>query len=85
MITVKSMLGGGLACFLLLLSLSLNAQPLISADEAARVAFEVTGGQVVNVQGQPNRQGRYVYRVRVLMPNGRVRDVVVDGQTGQIR
>ncbi len=57
----------------------------ISADEAASIAQDRSGGQVLSVQGQTNRQGRYVYRVRMLMPNGRVRDVVVDGQQGRPR
>mgnify|MGYP005753082005 CR=1 FL=1 len=52
----------------------------ISAGEAAARAQQATGGQVVKVE----RRGEY-YQVRVLLPNGRVRQVTVDARSGRVR
>lgn len=55
------------------------SQSEISADRAAAIARNATGGRVLNVQ----RQGA-VYRVRVLLDGERVRNVTVDARTGRV-
>jgi len=52
----------------------------ISPDAAAGIAAQATGGRVLGV----NLSGA-VYVVRVLLPNGVVRDVAVDANTGAVR
>lgn len=54
----------------------------ISADRAAAIAAGQTGGRVLNVRGM-QRGGRFIYYVKVLVSGGRVRTVLIDGQTGQ--
>ena len=52
----------------------------IGADAAAASASRATGGRVLSV-----RKGkRGTYRVKVLLPGGRVRNVTVDGDSGQV-
>lgn len=60
------------------------AQARIGQGQAVAFARQATGGRVLDVQTQ-NVSGRIVYLVKVLMPDGRVRIVAVDGETGQIR
>jgi len=60
------------------------AQARIGQGQAVAFARQATGGRVLDVQTQ-NMGGRVVYLVKVLMPDGRVRIVAVDGETGQIR
>ena len=51
---------------------------------AAAAARRATGGRVLNVNGR--RSGdQTIYRVKVLLPGGRVRTVTVDGGSGQVR
>ncbi len=56
----------------------------IGPDQAAAIARAQTGGRVLDVQAQPPG-GQAAYAVRVLLDAGRVRTIVVDGQSGQIR
>jgi uncharacterized membrane protein YkoI len=51
-----------------------------AAAEAARGA---TGGRVLGVRAK-RAKGRIVYRVKVLLPEGRVRTVTVDGASGRV-
>ncbi|MGH8651561.1 MAG: PepSY domain-containing protein [Gammaproteobacteria bacterium] len=60
------------------------AQARIGQGQAVAFARQATGGRVLDVQTQ-NMSGRVVYLVKVLMPDGRVRIIAVDGETGQIR
>jgi len=52
----------------------------ISADRAAAIAANATGGRVLKVE----RKGS-VYKVRVLLEGQRVRNVSVDARTGKLR
>lgn len=53
-------------------------------DRAANAAREATGGRVLGVEGE-NRDGRPGYRVRVLQPDGRVRSLHYDADSGAVR
>jgi len=56
----------------------------IGASAAAAAARRATGGRVLGVS--PRRAGgRVIYRVKVLLPDGRVRSVTVDGSSGEVR
>ena len=55
------------------------AQAEISADRAAAIARDATGGRVLKVQ----RKGK-VYQVRVLLDGERVRNVKVDARSGRV-
>ena len=59
-----------------------NSGPAVSLKEVRRIVRRQFGGQILDTQLYKN--GGWVYRVRVLMDDGRVIDVGVDGQTGQI-
>ena len=50
---------------------------------AAAAARAATGGRVLGVRAQ-SAGGRTVYRVKVLLPGGRVRTVTVDGASGRV-
>lgn len=51
----------------------------IGPDAAAATVREATGGRVLKV-----RRGKGIYRVKVLLPGGRVRTISVHGQTGKV-
>lgn len=51
----------------------------LDSDQAAARAQQATGGRVLGVRG-----GDPVYRVKVLLPGGRVREVVVDPRSGDV-
>lgn len=53
----------------------------LSLDEAVARARRETGGRVLSAQVQEDR-GRTVYRIKLLLPNGSVRVVQVDPQSG---
>lgn len=55
----------------------------LDAASAARIVQRRTGGKVLAVD-QTDRGGRILYRVKVLLPEGRVRTVTVDAETGQM-
>jgi uncharacterized membrane protein YkoI len=55
----------------------------IGPAAAAAAAQRATGGTVLGVQGGSSG-GRVIYRVRVLLPGGRVRTLSVDGASGQV-
>ncbi len=55
----------------------------LSSSEAAAIVREETGGRVLGVKSE-KRDGTRVYRVKVLLPKGRVRYFAVDRRTGRI-
>ena len=58
------------------------AQPeAISKDEAVAMVRARTGGKVLRAERRSD-QGRAAYRIRVLTPDGRVREYRVDATTG---
>lgn len=61
-----------------------QASGSISADRAAAIAAEATGGRVLSVDRQAGDDG-VVYRVKVLMSDGRVRVIRIDGASGRIK
>ena len=56
----------------------------VSLDEAVARVRRDTGGRVLAAEARENR-GRTVYRIKVLLPNGSVRVVNVDPQSGETR
>ena len=55
----------------------------VDSNGAARAVERATGGRVLSVNRE-DRNGRVVYRVKVLLPGGRIRVVTVDGETGSV-
>lgn len=55
----------------------------IGPAAAVAAARRATGGTVLGVQGGQSG-GRVIYRVKVLLPGGRVRTLSVDGASGQV-
>jgi uncharacterized membrane protein YkoI len=53
-------------------------------DRAAKAAREATGGRVLGVQGA-DRDGQPGYRVRILQPDGRVRNFHYDPGSGRMQ
>lgn len=56
----------------------------IGAERAAVIARNETGGRVLDVRPIAD-SGQSDYAVRVLIGEGRVRTIVIDGRSGQIR
>lgn len=73
------MLATGAATALLPLPVAAAEQRLISKAEAAALAQQRYGGEVLKVSRNGNN-----YQVRLLLPNGRVRSVTVDGVSGRV-
>ncbi|MCB1918346.1 MAG: hypothetical protein KDJ28_00020 [Candidatus Competibacteraceae bacterium] len=59
-------------------------RPFADPDRAADAARRATGGRVLGVQGA-ERDGRRGYRVRILQPDGRVRNFHYDPGNGAMR
>jgi hypothetical protein len=59
-----------------------HAQKL-SPAEAADSVRNVTGGKVLKIQ--PPKSGSTDYRVKMLLPEGKVRSMIVDGDSGEIK
>ena len=55
----------------------------MDAGSAARLVQSRTGGRVLSVD-RAEKNGRVMYRVKVLLPEGRVRTVTVDADSGQM-
>jgi len=55
----------------------------VGAAAAAAAARNATGGQVLGVSERRDG-GRVIYRVKVLLPGGRMRTVIVDGASGRV-
>lgn len=66
----------------LMLALSLPAWADVSRDDAAVMAQQATGGRVLAVD-QAQREGRLVWRVKVLTPKGEVIVVLIDAASGR--
>jgi len=67
---------------ILLLAAPQEALARASRDDAAAIAQRMTGGRVLSVERI--RQGdREVWRVKVVTPQGEMRVIVVDVETGQ--
>ncbi len=56
----------------------------IGAGAAAAAASNASGGRVLDVKRTTGRSG-INYIVKVLLPGGRMRTIIVDGQSGQVR
>lgn len=56
----------------------------LSLDEAVTRVRRDTGGRVLAAEAREQR-GRATYRIKVLLPNGSVRVVDVDAQSGESR
>ncbi len=54
----------------------------VDRDAAANIARAATGGRVLAVE--PGGSDKPVYNVKVLLPDGHVRVVIVDGASGDI-
>ena len=66
----------------LMLALSLPAWADVSRDAAATMAQKATGGRVLSVE-QTEREGRPVWRVKVLTPQGEVIVMLIDAASGR--
>ena len=66
----------------LMLALSLPAWADVSRDDAASMAQKTTGGRVLAVD-QAQREGRPVWRVKLLTPQGEVMVVLIDVASGR--
>lgn len=53
----------------------------ISPSDAAAKVVKQTGGKVLKIS-QEERDGKAVYRVKVLLPEGRIKTIFVDKATG---
>lgn len=60
---------------------SVHAQ--ISVDQAVAKVQREVGGRVLSADSE-NRDGRVRYRVKLLLPDGRVKIVYVDAASGQV-
>ncbi len=66
----------------LMLALSLPAWAEVSRDAAAAMAQKASGGRVLSVD-QAQREGRPVWRVKLLTPQGEVIVVLIDAASGR--
>lgn len=69
---------------LLLMALSMPAWADVSRDDAATVAQKTSGGRVLAVE-KNEREGRPVWRVKVLTPQGEVKVILIDAASGRTR
>ncbi|MDP1998029.1 MAG: PepSY domain-containing protein [Rhodoferax sp.] len=65
-----------------LMALASPAWAEISRDDATSLARQATGGRVLAVE-KIEREGRPVWRVKVLTPQGEVRLVLIDVASGR--
>jgi len=66
----------------LLMTLTLPAWADASRDDAAAIAQRASGGRVLAVE-KADREGRTVWRVKVLTPQGEVKVILVDAASGR--
>lgn len=73
----------------LLMSLIISASPVyaqqLSPAEAAEAASELTGGTVLKVNTVNTHGGETDYRIKLLLPQGKVRNIIIDGDNGQAK
>ena len=67
---------------LLLVAVSVFAEPVTSVKQASEIAQEAYGGQVVKAE-EADVENKKVYVIRVVN-EGRVRDVIIDPDDGNI-
>ncbi len=65
-----------------LMALASPAWAEVSRDDATSLARQATGGRVLAVE-KIERDGRPVWRVKVLTPQGEVRLVLIDAASGR--
>jgi uncharacterized membrane protein YkoI len=65
-----------------LMALAMPAWADVSRDDAATVAQQSSGGRVLAVE-KTELEGRPVWRVKVLTPQGEVRIVLIDVASGR--
>lgn len=70
--------------FVLALAISAPVWADVGRDEAAAMAQKATSGRVLAVD-QVQRDGRAVWRVKVVTPQGEVRVVLIDVASGRAR
>ena len=66
----------------LLMALAIPAWADVSRDDAATVAQQASGGRVLAVE-KSEREGRPVWRVKVLTPQGEVKVILIDAASGR--
>ncbi|WP_374357414.1 PepSY domain-containing protein [Chitinimonas sp.] len=69
-----------LSCLALLISVDAYAKT--SRDDAAAIAQRLTGGRVLSVD-RAERDGHEVWRIKVVTPQGEVRIVLIDAESGK--
>lgn len=65
------------------LSAAYAQQAPLSIDAAAAMVRRISGGRVIAAEAMDD-DGKAVYRIKVLLPEGRVRVYVVDPNSGQV-
>lgn len=68
----------------LMLTLAQPAWAEVSRDDAAATAQKSIGGRVLAVE-KADHDGRAVWRVKVLTPQGEVKVVLIDAASGRTR
>lgn len=66
----------------LLMALALPAWADVSRDDAATKAQQASGGRVLAVE-KAERDGRPLWRVKVLTPQGEVKVILIDAASGR--
>lgn len=66
----------------LLMTLALPVWADVSRDDAAAIVQKTSGGRVLAVD-KTDREGRAVWRVKVLTPQGEVKVILVDAASGR--
>jgi uncharacterized membrane protein YkoI len=66
----------------LLMALAAPVWADVSRDDATSLAQQATGGRVLAVE-KIEREGRLVWRVKVLTPQGEVRLILIDAASGR--
>ena len=67
----------------LLMALAMPVWADVSRDDAASAAQQASGGRVLAVE-KTEREGRPVWRVKVLTPQGEVKVILIDAASGRI-
>lgn len=62
--------------------MSPETQEPITLDQAASIAKSRTGGRVLSAE-QREVDGRLMYRIKILTPKGRVRNIYIDPRERQ--
>lgn len=65
-----------------LMAMAMPAWADVSRDDAAATAQQASGGRVLSVD-KTERDGRTVWRVKVLTPQGAVKVILIDALSGR--